>query len=214
MIRRKRDENDEKLFFFSLRELFSQILSRILAKIVYILRMKERFYHRFLKKKKKFYQSFIKKKKKKPSRRGNFLRNLEGEEIGWKSWRARLSLYIEGLLFSVLVGILFNSKAKTRLPTWIPFATSPFGEGGKKKKGKKINAVILEESREGIPYRGGPRFSLYRHFKKRTMKLNGAGLTKSKARQRDSFGEGFSQDKLLSSDRKNTRDPLSLSLFL
>lgn len=68
-------------------------------------------------KKKKFYQSFIKKKKKKPSRRGNFLRNREGEEIGWKSWRARLSLYIEGLLFSVLVGILFNSKAKTRLPT-------------------------------------------------------------------------------------------------
>lgn len=138
MIRRKRDENDEKLFFFSLRELFSQILSRILAKIVYILRMeKERFYHRFLKKKKKkFYQSFIKKKKKKPSRRGNFLRNLEGEEIGWKSWRARLSLYIEGLLFSVLVGILFNSKAKTRLPTWIPFATSPFGEGGEKKREK------------------------------------------------------------------------------
>lgn len=39
--------------------------------------------------------------------------------------------------------------------------------GGRgKKKGKKINAVILEESREGIPYRGGPRFSLYRHFKK------------------------------------------------
>lgn len=45
--------------------------------------------------------------------------------------------------------------------------------------------MILEESREGIPYRGGPRFSLYRHFKKRTMKLNGAGLTKSKARERD-----------------------------
>lgn len=90
----------------------------------------------FSKKKKKFYQSFIKKKKKKPSRRGNFLRNLEGEEIGWKSWRARLSLYIEGLLFSVLVGILFNSKAKTRLPTWIPFATSPFGEGGEKKREK------------------------------------------------------------------------------
>lgn len=142
MIRRKRDENDEKLFFFSLRELFSQILSRILAKIVYILRMeKERFYHRFLKKKKKFYQSFIKKKKKKPSRRGNFLRNLEGEEIGWKSWRARLSLYIEGLLFSVLVGILFNSKAKTRLPTWIPFATSPDITlwGGREKKKREKN---------------------------------------------------------------------------
>lgn len=46
------------------------------------------------------------------------------------------------------------------------------------------------------------------------MKLNGAGLTKSKARERDSFEEGFSQDKLLSSDRKNTRDPLSLSLSL
>lgn len=41
----------------------------------------------------------------------------------------------------------------------------PLGREGK-KKGKKINAVILEESREGIPYRGGPRFSLYRHFKK------------------------------------------------
>lgn len=32
--------------------------------------------------------------------------------------------------------------------------------------------------------------------------------------ERCSFGEGFSQDKLLSSDRKNTRDPLSLSLTL
>lgn len=214
MIRRKRDENDEKLFFFSLRELFSQILSRILAKIVYILRMeKERFYHRFLKKKKKFYQSFIKKKKKKPSRRGNFLRNLEGEEIGWKSWRARLSLYIEGLLFSVLVGILFNSKAKTRLPTWIPFATSPFGEGGEKKREKNQCCDSRRVSWRNSLSRRAALFSLS-SLQKRTMKLNGAGLTKSKARERDSFGEGFSQDKLLSSDRKNTRDPLSLSLFL
>lgn len=66
--------------------------------------------------------------------------------------------------------------------------------------------MILEESREGIPYRGGPRFSLYRHFKKRTMKLNGAGLTKSKARERDvRSGRDF---------RKINYYPLSLSLTL
>lgn len=107
------------------------------------------FCHRFLKK--SFISRLLKKKKKKKKRtvaKRKFLKKLRRGGDWLESQPVSIKKE-EGLLFSVLVGILFNSRRRRRRKrSFLREFLSRRHPSGKreKKKRKKINAVILEES--------------------------------------------------------------------